>query len=94
VADRNRGNNYAAVQLENGDIVVAHSTAGLHAEKALLELVGDRSIVSIYTERQPCENKCESLLSGIPTSWSWDWNGVDRAKVNSRIKVAVRKLFV
>jgi len=93
LADGNRGNNYGAARLADGSIITARSSAGVHAEEALINNADSRRIVELYSEREPCANKCADLTSGIPTAWSWRWNGVDRGSVNAEIKQAVRDLF-
>ncbi|MFD9565400.1 polymorphic toxin-type HINT domain-containing protein [Streptomyces sp. NPDC059994] len=91
--DKNKGNNYGAARLEDGTILIGRSSAGIHAEEDLVRQAGDRKIVELYSEREPCEAKCQALTAGMKTSWSWQWNGVDRTVVNSQIKAAINDLF-
>ncbi|MFD3682482.1 polymorphic toxin-type HINT domain-containing protein [Streptomyces sp. NPDC058613] len=93
LAENNRGNNYGAARLDDGTILVGRSSAGVHAEEDLIRQAGDRRIVDLYSERQPCAAKCEGLTAGMNTSWSWQWNGVDRGAVNVRIKATINNLF-
>ncbi|MFE7590366.1 ricin-type beta-trefoil lectin domain protein [Kitasatospora sp. NPDC057512] len=91
--ENNKGNNFGAARLEDGTILIGRSSAGIHAEEDLIRQAGDRRIVELYSERQPCANKCEGLTAGMKTSWSWQWNGVDRGAVNAEIKAAINDLF-
>jgi RHS repeat-associated protein len=93
LAENNKGNNYGAARLEDGTILVGRSSAGVHAEEDLIRQAGDRRIVDLYSERQPCAAKCEGLTAGMNTSWSWQWNGVDRGAVNAEIKATINNLF-
>ncbi|WP_329430527.1 polymorphic toxin-type HINT domain-containing protein [Streptosporangium sp. NBC_01495] len=91
--DKNKGNNYGAAMLEDGTIIVARSGKRIHAEEALIKLANGRKIVDLYTEREPCANKCQGLTKGMNVSWSWDWNNVDRDATNKALKRAVNALF-
>ncbi|MFH8627425.1 polymorphic toxin-type HINT domain-containing protein [Streptomyces vietnamensis] len=84
--------NFAAGRLEDGTILVGRSGSGIHAEEDILRQAGDRKVIEVYSERQPCANKCEGLMAdrGIKTSWSWDWNGMDHSAVTKEIEAHMR----
>ncbi|MER6696187.1 RHS repeat-associated core domain-containing protein [Streptomyces fimicarius] len=100
--DKNRTTtNYASARLDDGNIIVGKSNKHAHAEEHLFQQAGKRKIVELYSEREPCSNKCESLVKDIPfVSWSFKWNHPDRVKqdairdkANTDLKDAVRSLF-
>ena len=73
--------NYAAARLDNGEIRIGRSSAGYHAEEFLIDDAEDdgRTIVGLYSERQPCATKCSDLLMdhnpNMNISWTWPWEG-------------------
>ncbi|MEU8848240.1 RHS repeat-associated core domain-containing protein [Streptomyces sp. NPDC048564] len=99
--DKKKNGNYASALLDDGTTLVAHADSTLHSEEYLLNRAGDRKIVAVYSEREPCDtgHKCMSKLraAGVKNiSWSYDWNGIGdagRAKSNKALADAVRKLF-
>jgi RHS repeat-associated protein len=96
IARQDRGGNYAAALLDDGTIVIGRSSLDGHAEEDLVRQAGNRRIVSLYSEREPCANTCAPLLGRMNitnVTWSWDWNGVDRNAVNAAIRQTVGKLF-
>ncbi|WP_350224549.1 nucleic acid/nucleotide deaminase domain-containing protein [Promicromonospora sp. MEB111] len=80
----------------NERIEVAFSSKGRgnHAENKLIRAFGKDNISEIYSELQPCQNLCGPALSGIPTSWSWNWT-TSAASGSSRASqlAAVRGVF-
>jgi RHS repeat-associated protein len=90
---QDRTGNYAAARLADGELVIGRSSVRQHAEEDVLAQAGNRRMEEMYTERQPCANKCESLTRDIDVTWSWDWNGVDRARVTSDIRATIARLL-
>jgi hypothetical protein len=93
IAARDKTGNYAAARLEDDSVLIGRSSRVMHAEEDVLQQAGDRRIVELYTEREPCARKCAGLTQDIPTSYTWQWNNVDRAAVTTAIRTAVRGLF-
>lgn len=97
LATHDRSHNYAAALLDDGEIVVGVSNRDMHAEMRLLSQLKGRAIVSIYTEREPCSNRCLPALKGQNISditWSVPWNpGSVRAESNITLVKEVRKIF-
>ncbi|MGW5449268.1 RHS repeat-associated core domain-containing protein [Streptomyces asiaticus] len=98
--DKNRGGNYGAARLEDGDIIIGRSSAGVHAEEDLISKAGNRKITELYTEREPCAKKCAGLVEDLKVSWSYKWNGTDRsateairAQTNKDLASEIRRLF-
>lgn len=91
---KDREGNYAAGRLKNGKIVIGRSNEELHAEEEVIEKAGQKRIVEIYSEREPCTNKCEELTKEMNPSWSWDWNGEgDREATKKEMPPAIRAIF-
>ncbi|WP_399925102.1 RHS repeat-associated core domain-containing protein [Streptomyces kanamyceticus] len=91
--DKKRGGNYGAARLEDGSIIVGRSGKGIHAEEDLIQQAGDQKITDLYTEREPCANKCANLVKDINVTYSYKWNGVDRGKSNAELKKAIKDIF-
>ncbi|MFD7614365.1 RHS repeat-associated core domain-containing protein [Streptomyces sp. NPDC059828] len=98
--DKKRGGNYGAALLDDGEIVIGRSSAAMHAEEELIQKAGNRKITRLYTEREPCANKCMGLTEDMNVTWSYKWNGADRAstdairaKSNKDLAAAIRDLF-
>ncbi|MEE1767969.1 nucleic acid/nucleotide deaminase domain-containing protein [Streptomyces sp. JV185] len=100
--DKNRGlTNYAAARLDDGSVIVGKSRSGVHAEEDLFAQAGSRKIKELYSEREPCSNKCQGLVKDVESvTWSFKWNDPDRskqeairAKTTADLKAAVRSLF-
>jgi hypothetical protein len=91
--DKKKTGNYAAARLEGGEILVGRSSEGIHAEEDLIRQAGDRKIIDLYTEREPCAKKCSSLVKDMNVSYTWRWNGVDRAESTAQWKKAMQDLF-
>jgi RHS repeat-associated protein len=88
-----KGGNYSAARLEDGTILTGRSSGELHAEEDVIRQAGNRPIVDLYSEREPCQNKCQALTQGMNVTWSWDWNGVDRGASNRDLNASVGALF-
>jgi len=100
LADKNIANTYAAGRLESGDIIVGRSSGGLHAEEDVIAQAGGRRIVDLYSEFEPCANKCRAATTGMNVTWSWPWNGIDRgdaeairAASQTARNTAIKELF-
>ncbi|MFR9780772.1 polymorphic toxin-type HINT domain-containing protein, partial [Micromonospora sp. MS34] len=95
LADNNKGNNYGALTYKKGvdadgneilDTFAMRSKGRKHAEQNLLEEAGRRGIPDadirhVYSEFQPCRNRCSgpkwlgrSSLSHVRQTWSWAWD--------------------
>jgi RHS repeat-associated protein len=90
IADKNRGNNYAAALLKDPQtgqelgIVVGRSAGKVHAEEGIInalrngELPGldESHIAEMYSEFQPCATRCSKLLGQLPNlqGVSWSWD--------------------
>ena len=87
--------NYGAAQLDDGTIITAASSQGTHAEQQLIQDAGDRPIQALYSEREPCANKCAAAVSGIPdVTYSFPWNPESvRESSNTALTAAIRDLF-
>jgi hypothetical protein len=101
--DANRGSNYASARLDDGSIIRGKSSTGVHAEEDLIAQAkaSDRKIRDLYSEREPCDFKCQVLTKDMNVTYTWKWNDVDnastkalRAASNADIKVAVTQLFM
>ena len=96
-------NNGAAAKFADGSVEVRFSQeSGLHAEVKLVNSAKEKgtTIVEIYSERQPCTNKCEALLPSAKVTWSFRWNPevgeklTDvRSAATSHIKAYLNQLF-
>ncbi|WP_159771017.1 RHS repeat-associated core domain-containing protein [Streptomyces sp. HM190] len=91
--DKKKTGNYGAARLDDGTILVGRSAKGIHAEEDLIQQAGDRKVVDLYTEREPCANKCAGLVKDINVTYSYRWNGVDRDASNAALKRAIDDLF-
>jgi hypothetical protein len=97
--DKKKNGNYASALLDDGTTLVAHSDKNFHSEEYLLQQAGGRKIVAVYSEREPCANKCTGLLqrAGVKNvSWSFPWNGVGeagRSQSTKDLTAAIAKLF-
>jgi deoxycytidylate deaminase len=97
VAARDRTGNYAAAQLDNGEIIVGRSRAGVHAEEDLVAQARaqGRDITSLYTEREPCARKCQALTEGINVQYTWQWEPSSvrppRAEIDATIRSRVNE---
>ncbi|MEU8295586.1 RHS repeat-associated core domain-containing protein [Streptomyces pseudogriseolus] len=87
------GGNYAAGRLEDGTILVGRSNKAMHAEEDIIQQAGGKRIVDIYSEREPCKNKCMKLTTGMNRTYTVPWNGVDRDAANAALKKAQRAFF-
>ena len=97
---RDRDGNYAAGLLDDGDTIIGRSAgkgrAGIHAEEDLLSQAKARGkqLVAVYSEYEPCANKCGGLLAAhnpaMDITWSWARNGVGAA--SSKIIQGASKL--
>lgn len=47
----------------------------------------------MYSEREPCKNKCQGLTSDMNVTYTVRWNGVDRDAANAELKKAMRDFF-
>jgi hypothetical protein len=81
-------------------VLVAQSGAK-HSERILIEMAGERRILDLYSEYQPCSGRCDRVLKDVGVSWSWDRNAVDpllqkvlRKQSDLAKTKAVRELFV
>ncbi|MFI0730215.1 nucleic acid/nucleotide deaminase domain-containing protein [Streptomyces sp. NPDC021225] len=57
-------------------------------------------MAELYTEREPCANKCAGLVKDLKVSWSYKWNGADRstteairAQTNRNLASVIRELL-
>ncbi|MGW7788423.1 RHS repeat-associated core domain-containing protein [Streptomyces tricolor] len=91
--NKDKKGNYGAARLEDGTILVGRSSGGSHAEEDLIRQADGRKIVDLYSEREPCARKCQALTRDMNVTWSYAWNGVDRAASNSALKRAIDDLF-
>lgn len=99
--------NYGAALLKDGRIITGRSGGKLHAEEDLINQAGGvDNILSLYSERAPCANKCQPLLreawekGNLSISWSYRWNAATkpetddlRAVTNAALKTEVGLLF-
>jgi len=101
--DGNRGSNYAAARLDDGSIIKGKSSLGVHAEEDAIAQAKskDRKILDLYTEREPCANKCLEKTKDMNVTYSWKWNDADKTSVealrkasNADIAVAIDQLFM
>jgi hypothetical protein len=101
--DGNRGSNYAAARLDDGSIIKGKSSLGVHAEEDAIAQARskDRKILDLYTEREPCANKCLEKTKDMNVTYSWKWNDVDKGSIeairkasNADITVAIEQLFI
>ncbi|MEV4806621.1 polymorphic toxin-type HINT domain-containing protein, partial [Nonomuraea sp. NPDC049421] len=93
-ADNNKtGNNYGAALLDDGEVITGRSNKRRHAEQDLMNQANGREILELFSEREPCANKCEELTRGMNPSWAVPWNGVDRSKSNADLKEMLKGLF-
>src|SRR5690606_28182417 len=75
------------LRVQHGDrLAVMHADKYGHAEEHLLNSLGRDNILEIYSEFQPCRNRCTPLLHGIPTSWSWDWTTSSAGAASQRAR--------
>jgi RHS repeat-associated protein len=101
-----KGGTYAAAKLDDGTIITGRSRGkgakGVHAEEDLITQANTlgKKITDLYSERAPCANKCRDLVKSFNVTWSWEWNGVDKAATdairdNTRglMKTAIDKMF-
>ncbi|WP_203787542.1 polymorphic toxin-type HINT domain-containing protein [Longispora fulva] len=94
VADANKGNNYGAARLEDGTIIVGRSSKGVHAEQDLIKKANGRKIIDLYTEREPCANKCAGLTQDMNVTWSGPWNPPSvRPSTNAYLRNKIDELF-
>ncbi|MDG4857750.1 RHS repeat-associated core domain-containing protein [Streptomyces sp. T-3] len=91
--DKKKSGNYGAARLSDGTILVGRSGKGVHAEEDLFRQAGSRKITELYSEREPCSNKCAKLVRGVDVTYSHPWNGVDRAQSNAALKADIDALF-
>ncbi|MER8073683.1 DNRLRE domain-containing protein [Streptomyces sp. NPDC094034] len=115
--DKNKDNNYASVAYKVGvdkngneilDAFAMRSKGKLHAEQRLLNQlkemgVDDADVRGVYSEFQPCANRCSGSkwlgkpsLSHVDTSWSWAWDksGTETAVKSQADRLdAVTRLF-
>lgn len=82
--------NYGAARLKTGEVITGRSGGGLHAEEDLINQAGGiENISDLYTERAPCEFRCQGLLAdeeGVPVTnvtWSYRWNGESLAETSA-----------
>ena len=90
--------NYAAGTLDDGSTIVGRSSgkgsAGIHAEQNLIQQAEDqgKQLVSVYSEYEPCAQKCSGLLNDhnpyMDISWSWAFNGADSAATSALRDIA------
>jgi RHS repeat-associated protein len=85
--------NYAAGRLEDGTVLVGRSGSGIHAEEDVIRQANGKRIVDMYSEREPCANKCQKLTSDMNVTYTVRWNGVDRDAANAELKKAMRSFF-
>ena len=101
-----KGGTYGSARLDDGTIITGRSrgkgSRGTHAEEDLISQAQNRgkTITDIYSERAPCANKCRDLVKNFNSSWSYEWNGIDKTTTedirdnsNSLLKSAINKLF-
>jgi hypothetical protein len=94
ILSNDKKGNYAAALLDDGTIIIGRSgPRPLHAEENLITRAGQRRIVALYSEREPCQKKCMGLVQGINVTWSWPWNGADRDATNAALNAALKELF-
>jgi len=89
--------------LFDGTTIVAHSDSVMHSEARLLDRAGNRTIVAVYSEREPCSGSrgrnCLGKLTaaGVKNiSWSFDWNNIGaagREQSTRELNAAIKKLF-
>ncbi|MBT2411108.1 RHS repeat-associated core domain-containing protein [Streptomyces sp. ISL-12] len=91
--DANKKNNYAAGRLEDGTILVGRSSKAEHAEESVIRQADGQKIVDLYSELEPCANKCAGKTENMNVTYSWRWNGVDRAQSKDAMKKAINELF-
>jgi RHS repeat-associated protein len=92
--DRKRtGGNYAAGRLDDGTIIVGRSSKHVHAEEDVIEKAGSRRIVDLYSEREPCKNKCQKLVKDMNVSYTVRWNGVDREAATKELNGYIKQFF-
>ncbi|MHC3475636.1 nucleic acid/nucleotide deaminase domain-containing protein, partial [Streptomyces sp. 7R007] len=91
--DKNKKGNCAAARLDDGAIIIGRSSAYMYAEEDLLQQAGGRKIKDLYSEREPCANKCEKLVEEMNVTYSVRWNGVDRDASNAELKKLISQLF-
>jgi deoxycytidylate deaminase len=88
--------NYAAGELDDGTILIGKSAgkgaAGIHAEQDVLNQAGKRGLRALYSEYEPCADRCAALVQGIPkVTYSWPFNGAT-ANETAAIRAASRIL--
>lgn len=91
ILDNNVRNNYAAALLDDGTIITGRSDSALHAEQDVLAQAGDRRVVSLYTERQPCAARCQAATEGINVQYTFPWEPSSVRPPNSEITATVRQ---
>jgi hypothetical protein len=86
--------NYAVGCLEDGTIVMGRSYGKMHAEQDVIRQAGFRRIIDLYSERDPCQERCAELTRGVNTSWSFRWNPPEvRPQSTLAFRDAMRRLF-
>ena len=98
LAAGDRGHNYAAALLEDGDTVIGVSKKRLHAEVDILEnKANGRKVISLFTEFEPCGFKCGPKLDRskiTDVTWSFPWNPPEvRPASRAARDEAIRRLF-
>jgi hypothetical protein len=99
--------NYASARLKDGTIITGRSMgkgrSGIHAEEDLINQAGGvDNIDALFTERAPCDNKCDGLLrdTDVDVSHAFPWNHPDvavrkaiRSQTTTDLKKAVADMF-
>src|SRR5262249_19264614 len=94
ITAKDKFGNYAAGRLEDGTIIIDRSSGELHAEQDVIQQAGERRIVDLYSEREPCEARCKALTQDMNVTWSWRWNPPDvRDATKAAFRAAIRELF-
>jgi len=90
-----KAHNYGAAQFEDGTIITASSSGTAHTEQQLIDRANGRPIQALYTEREPCANKCANIVDNIPdVSYSFPWNPPEvRQASNDALKASIQELF-
>jgi hypothetical protein len=81
----NRGSNYAAARLDDGSVITGKSSDGVHAEESVAAQAkaSHRKIVDVYSEREPCDFKCQGVTKDMNVTYTWKWNDVDKASTEA-----------
>jgi RHS repeat-associated protein len=95
VGMNDRGGNFAAARLEDGDVLLGRSNGDMHAEHDIISQAAGRRITDLYTERQPCARCAARIPEGTNVTWSYPWNADKAVQTasNAALRNAIRGLF-